>query len=283
MRLKVLSILCLIVSIILSASWAMAEVDGRMIAKLSLAESPMDMCLSKDGRWLYLLTGSGHLLVYSSQGHYNGTLNVGHGFDRVEAGPGQDEVFLLSRKNKNLQLFKVSYTFEIDTSDAPFRGPVNAPVTIVEYTDFQCPYCARLGSTLDRIMQMYPGKIKIVYKSFPLNSHRYSWKAATAAVAAYEKGKFWEFYKMLFDNYSQINDAKLLEIRKFFGFDTPEFETLMNSVKIRTRVAEDREEGRKLGVDGTPTVFINGKRLKNKRPEGFKEAIDAELKSGRDK
>jgi protein-disulfide isomerase len=278
MRLKVLSILLLMISMTLPASKGMADVNGQIVSKLTLAETPLDMRLSRDGNWLYLLTASGNLLIYSSQGNYNGKISVGQGFDQIEAGPTQAEVYLLSRKNKSIQVFEVSYTFGIDISASPFKGPADAPVVIAEFTDFQCPYCARLGSTLDQIMKMYPGKIKIVYKSFPLNSHKYSWKAATAAVAANEKGKFWEFYKLLFDNYNQINDAKLVEIRRLLGFDTPEFEALMDSAKIRERVAKDREEGLKLGVNGTPTVFINGKRLKNKRPEGFKEAIDAALK-----
>jgi protein-disulfide isomerase len=278
MRIKVLSVLIILITISIPTTRGMADVDGQMVSKLTLAETPLDMRLSRDGQWLYLLTGSGNLLIYTSQGNYNGKINVGQGFDQIEAGPTQAEVYLLSRKNKSIQVYAVSYAFDIDISASPYKGPADAPVVIAEYTDFQCHYCARLGSTLDQMMKLYPGKIKIVYKSFPLNSHKYAWKAATAAVAANEKGKFWEFYKLLFDNYNQINDAKLLEIRRLFGFDTPEFETLMNSAKIRARVSDDREEGIKLGVNGTPTVFINGKRLKNKRPEGFKEAIDAALK-----
>ena len=253
------------------------DVDTQIIAKLTLSESPLDISFSKDGKWLYLLTDSGTLLVYTSQGNFNGKLDVGKNIDRIEAGPTAEQIYLLNRKDKSVQVIEVSYTLDIDTSQSPYKGPADAPIVIVEYTDFQCPYCARLGSTLDQVMQLYPGKIKIVYKSFPLNSHKYSWKAATAAVAANEKGKFWEFYKLLFDHYNQINDAKILEIQKLLGLDTPDFNALMNSPKIRGRVAQDREEGLEFGVSGTPTVFINGKRLKNKRPEGFKAAIDAEL------
>ncbi len=278
MRLKLLLILIMLFSMTIPASGGMADVDGQIVSKLTLAETPLDMRLSKDGNWLYLLTASGNLLIYSSQGNYNGKINVGRGFDQIEAGPTQAQVYMLSRKSKSIQVVEVSYTFDIDISASPFKGPADAPVVIAEFTDFQCPYCARLGDTLDQMMKLFPGKLKIVYKSFPLNSHRYSWKAATAAVAAHEKGKFWEFYKLLFDNYSQINDAKLMEIRGVFGFDTPEFETLMKSKKVRAKVAQDREEGIKLNVNGTPTVFINGIHLKNKRPEGFKEAIEKALK-----
>jgi protein-disulfide isomerase len=282
MRFKTLLVLILFISVTVAPSAGLADVDGRILAKLTLQVSPLDMSTSKDGRWLYLLTAPGDLLIYSAQGRYNGKIEVGRGFDQVEAGPSENQVYLLNRKEKRLQVVEVSYTFDIDTSQSPFKGPADAPVVIVEFTDFQCPYCARLGATIDQMMKLYPGKLKIVYKSFPLSSHRYSWKAAATAVAANKKGKFWEVYKEIFASYNRLNDAKLKEIRNHFGLDTPEFEALMNSPEIRSRVASDRNEGIQLGVHGTPTVFVNGKRLNNKRPEGFKEAIDNALNaSGR--
>ena len=282
MRFKTLLILILFISATVAPSMGLADVNGRTLAELTLQFSPLDMSTSKDGRWLYLLTAPGDLLIYSAEGRYNGKVEVGRGFDQVEAGSSENQVYLLNRKEKRLQVVEVTYTFDIDTSQSPFKGPTNAPVVIVEYTDFQCPYCARLGSTIDQMMKLYPGKLKIVYKSFPLSSHKYSFQAATIAMAANKKGKFWEVYKEIFANYKRIDEAKLKEIRNHFGLNTPEFEALMNSTEIRSQVASDRNEGIQLGVRGTPTVFINGKRLDNKRPEGFKEAIDNALNaSGR--
>jgi protein-disulfide isomerase len=277
MRFKTLLILILFISVTVSASAGLADVDSRILAKLNLQAAPLDMSISRDGRWLYLLTDPGDLLVYSSEGRYNGKIEVGGGFDQIEAGAKVDQIYLMNRKEKSIQVVEVTYTYDIDTSQSPFKGPVDAPVVIVEYTDFQCPYCARLGATLDQMMELYSGKVKVVYKSFPLTSHRYSLQAATTAVAANEKGKFWEVYKEIFANYNRIDDKKLKEIRNRFGLDTPEFMALMNSPEIRNRVVSDRNEGIQLGVQGTPTVFINGKRLDNKRPEGFKAAIDKEL------
>ncbi len=278
MRLKTLMGLLMTLAIAIPFSTGMADVDWKIKSRLQIDEPPIDMKLSRDGQWFYLLTAPGNLLIYSSQGIFNGKIEVGQGFDHIEAGPTDEEIYLSSRKEKSVQVIEVSYTQDIDTSQSPYKGPVDAPIVIVEYTDFQCPYCARLGDTLDQMMQLYPGKIKVVYKSYPLNSHRYAWLAATAAMAAHEKGKFWEFYKLLFKNYNQLNDAKIAEIRKSFGFDTPQFEALMNSDKIRARVSDDAQEGVRVGVRGTPTVFINGKLLKNKRPDGFKQAIEKELK-----
>ena len=140
MRFKTLSVLILFISVTVAASTGLADnVDGRILAQLTLQVSPLDMSISKDGRWLYLLTDPGDLLIYTAEGHYNGKLEVGRGFDKVEAGPSEDQVYLLNRKEKHLEVVEVTYTFDIDTSQAPFKGPADAPVVIVEYTDFQCP------------------------------------------------------------------------------------------------------------------------------------------------
>ena len=279
MRLKTMIFILIIFTSFLYAVSAFADVDEDTRSELKLKEAPLDMKLSRNGEWLYVLTDSGNLLIYSSRGVFNAEMEVGKGVDQIEAGPSQQVLYLLNRKDKSIQAIDVEYQMAIDISGSPYKGPADAPVVIVEYTDFQCPYCARLGTTIDEVMRLYPGKLKIVYKSFPLNSHKYSWEAATAAMAAYERGKFWEFYKLLFDNYNLLNDAKIMEIRRVFGFDTPDFQTLMNSAGVRDKVTADREEGIRLGVNGTPTVFINGKRLKNKRLDGFKEAIENALKT----
>jgi protein-disulfide isomerase len=279
MRLKTLIALILLIAMPACASAAPAKVDWKIQSALQLQEAPVDIQMSRNGEWFYVLTDSGHLLIYSSEGIFNGRIEVGQAFDQVAAGPTEDTLFLSSRRDKRIETIEVSYTLPIDISGSPFRGPADAPVVIVEYTDFQCPYCARLTTILDQMMQLFPDKLKIVYKSFPLSSHKYSWQAATAAMAAQEKGKFWEFYKQLFANYNLLNEAKIKEIRQKLGLDTPDFDVLMNSAPIRSKVASDRQEGINMGVDGTPTVFINGKRLKNKRPEGFTEAIEKVLKA----
>ena len=97
-------------------------------------------------------------------------------------------------------------------------------------------------------------------------------------MAAHQKGKFWEFHDQLFANSKSLDDNKIKEIRKTTGLDSPEFETLVKSDAVRRKVAEDLQEGQRLGVRGTPTVFVNGKLLKNKTLDGFSAAIDKELK-----
>jgi protein-disulfide isomerase len=277
MRIPILLGLCLLLICNLAATPSLADVDLSIKTEIELDEALSDMKLSRDGKWLYMLTRKGRLLIYSNQGRLTGAFDVGKGFSTIEPGPTQNEIYLLDKVGKKLQIAELNYSCEIDTSESPFKGAADAPVVIVEFTDFQCPYCAKLGDIFKELLKRYPGKLKIVYKSFPLSSHKYAWKAAAAAMAAHEKGQFWPFHDRLFENHDQLNDAKLQEIRKAFGFDTPEFEKLMKSSKVRIKIAEDKKEGKAIGVVGTPTVFVNGKLLKNKRLEGFKAAIDKAL------
>lgn len=256
----------------------LADVDLKIKSELKFETPPVDMTFSRDGQWLYLLLESGELMVYTYQGEMKGKIDVGLGFDAIEPGPLQDEIYLLSRKNNRIQIIEAAPTRGIDVSASPYKGAVDAPVVIAEYTDFQCPYCAKLGETFSQLLKQYPGKIKIVYKSYPLNTHQFAWKAAAAAMAAHQKGQFWEFHDRLFEHYKILDDKKIIEIRKEFGFDTPEFEALIKSNAVRRQVAADRQEGQRNGVRGTPTVFVNGKRLKDKSLKGFTEAIDKELK-----
>ena len=243
MRLKLGLSFTLGLFFLLVSSPCFANVELKIKSDLKFETPPIDMTFSRDGQWLYLLFESGELWVYTYQGKKKGMIDVGPGFDAIEPGPRQDEIYLLSRKNNRIQIIEATPTMGIDISASPFKGAADAPVVIAEYTDFQCPYCAKLGEIFSQLLKQYPGKIKIVYKSFPLNNHKYAWKAAAAAMAAHQKGRFWEFHDRLFEHYKTLDDNKIMEIRKEFGFDNPEFEALIKSPQVRRQVAIDYQEG----------------------------------------
>jgi protein-disulfide isomerase len=255
-----------------------ADVDLKIKSELNFENPPVDIAFSRDGQWLYMLFKNGDLQIYTNQGEMKGKVDVGPGFDKIEPGPFEDEIYLLGPKTNKIKIIEATPARGIDISTSPFKGAADAPVVIVEYTDFQCPYCAKLGAIFSKILKKYPGKIKIVYKSYPLQSHKFAWKAAANAMAAHQKGKFWEFHDRLFANSKNLNDAKIMEIRKSLGFDTPEFDELIKSAAVRKKVADDYKEGQRNGVRGTPSVFVNGKRLKDKSFKGFTVAIDNEFK-----
>lgn len=279
MHLRLIRYMALFLAALIFPSICPADVQWETKANLNLKAPPLDMAVSRDGQWVYLLLKGGTLQAYTYDGNLRGSVDVGDGYDQIEAGPREDELFLLGRNTKTVRIIELVPDQQIDTSGAPYKGAVDAPVVITEFTDFQCPYCAQLVATLSQLLETYPGKIKIVYKSYPLNNHKYAWKAAAAAMAAHRKGRFWKFHDRLFENYKTLDDKVIQNIRREFGFDTPEFDALARSPEVRTQVARDRSEGQRIGVRGTPTVFINGKRLKDKTLEGFRKAIDRELKT----
>lgn len=127
------------------------------------------------------------------------------------------------------------------------------------------------------MLEQYPTQVKLVYKAFPLQSHRFSRAAVTAALAAGQQGKFWEFHDRLFKNYSQLSDEKIHEIAESLGLDMAQFEAARRSEKVLSVINRDVQEARRIGVRGTPTIYINGSLLRNRSLQGFRAQIDEAL------
>lgn len=130
---------------------------------------------------------------------------------------------------------------------------------------------------LEQVLEKYPENVKIAFKNFPLQNHKFAMKAAVAALAAESQGKFWEFHDLLFKNYNKLNDQKIQEISLAVGLNQEEYEKKKGDPAIQQKVRQDALEGRQAGVRGTPTVFINGIRLKDRSLKGFQAAIDKQL------
>jgi protein-disulfide isomerase len=162
----------------------------------------------------------------------------------------------------------------------PFFGPEDAEVTIIEYSDFQCPYCASVVPTINQIKEKYGDRVKIVFKDFPLSFHQYAQKAAEAAQCAHEQGRFWEYHDTLFANQGSLGMASLKQYASNLGLNTEQFNRCLDSGKYAAEVQEDFSDGQKAGVSGTPTFFINGKKLVGAQPfSEFERLITDELGS----
>jgi protein-disulfide isomerase len=131
---------------------------------------------------------------------------------------------------------------------------------------------------LDQVIENYMDTVKIVIKNYPLPMHSYARNAAAAALAAYKMGKFWEFSEALYENTYQLSDEKVREIATGLGLNPDEFEKEMKSEKTREKIDRDIIEAEKAGATGTPAVFVNGRRLRDRSLEGFQDIIDTQLK-----
>lgn len=165
----------------------------------------------------------------------------------------------------------------IPIGNSPVKGDKNAPVTIVEFSDFQCPYCAQLLPTLKEVLKAFPKKVKLIYKQYPLPFHAQAKNAAKASLAAGEQGKFWEMHDIIFENFTKLSPEKFVEFAGQIGLDVAKFTADYNSDKYEKQIQEEIALGNSVGVTGTPTLFVNGKRMMRRSLNDFKEAINNEL------
>jgi protein-disulfide isomerase len=147
----------------------------------------------------------------------------------------------------------------VDVGKAPFKGPEGAPLTLVEFADFECPYCAVMSPVLEAIWEQHKGELRYVYKFFPLSAHPHGEPAARAAVAAMNQGKFWEMHDKLFANRDHLEQTDLDQYAKDIGLDLPRFHRDAESQATTDWLAADRKQADALGVQGTPTIYINGR------------------------
>jgi protein-disulfide isomerase len=161
----------------------------------------------------------------------------------------------------------------------PSRGPSDAKVTIVEFSDFQCPFCSRAHDTVEEVMRSYAGKVKLVFRQMPLTQlHPQAMKAAEASLCAHDQGKFWEYHDILFKNQQALQADKLKEYAGQMGLDASKFSACLDGNTKTDVVRADMKDGEGVGVQGTPAFFINGVFLNGAVPiDEFREVIDAEL------
>jgi protein-disulfide isomerase len=160
----------------------------------------------------------------------------------------------------------------------PSRGPDNAKVTIVEFSDFQCPYCGREYPVVEKVMKDYDGKVKLVFRNFPLDFHPFAAKAAEAGACAADQGKFWPMHDKMFGNQEKLTVDDLKGYAKAIGLDSAKFEKCLDSGEKKAVVDEDEKAGQTAGVNGTPAFFINGIFVNGAQPyEQLKQTIDREL------
>ncbi len=184
------------------------------------------------------------------------------------------------KKNAKIAYHIKAPKIPVEEGDNPSIGPKDAPVTIVEFTDYECPFCGRARPVVNQVLKEYKGKVRYVLRDFPLSFHKNSTKAHEAARCAGEQGKFWEMNKMFFENQKALG---LDDLRKYAGdlkLNKDKFNACLDSGKYLKAIQANQEYGEKVGVNGTPAFFINGRMISGARPfASFQEIIEEELAS----
>lgn len=188
----------------------------------------------------------------------------------------------LDKRGLSIEVMKVEMendnkVWDIPDDDSPVFGNTKNPkVTIVEFTEFQCPYCSRIAPTIKDLMDKYPNDIKFVYKHFPLSFHANAKSAAAAGIAAQKQGKFWEFRYALAPHFKELSEEMYLQVAKEIGLDLEKFKKdMVLDSAMEARIDKDYRLGVEVGVQGTPNFYVNGKRQDRFSPQMIEDMIKA--------
>lgn len=281
MFIKQLSSLVICVVLSLVALPVRAAVETKTVLSIKSSGSPVDTALSADGRWFFVLTSQGQVEIYDGSGALKETIKTDGPADRITSSPTGDQIFLSDKASGAIKVVAINFIYAIDTADSPFKGADKARVVVTVFSDFQCPYCAKVGPMLDQLLKQYPNDVKLVYKNFPLQSHKLAMPAALAALAAHRQGKFWEMHDKIFENLQGLSEEKLSEFAKGLGLDMDKFAKDSADPQLRQKVQQDTQSGLQAEVRGTPTIYVNGRRVNERSVDGLKAMIDAELQKGK--
>ena len=244
-----------------------------------LPKAALDVAATNDGSKVFVLLKGGEVQVLSPAGELLERLNVVDDAEQLAVSPEGDRLYLTV--GQTLRVVDLASQFDLPDLNSPARGPDNAPVTLTVFSDFQCPYCSRLVPFVDEVLAKNPDKVRIVFKQFPLRMHNFALPAALASLAARDQGKFWPMHDLLFANSSQLSDEKIRSLAQQVGLDLARFDKDRNDKRLREEVQRDMELGQKAGVQGTPSVFINGKLLRDRSMPGVQAIIDREAGRGK--
>ena len=200
---------------------------------------------------------------------------VGNALERYFTKKQQQQVEAQQKAEQQSMEEQFKNPAKIDIGNAAIKGNPNAKITVVEISDFQCPYCRRGSQVMEEVLKAYPNDVKIAFINYPLPFHDQAKPAAIAALAAKEQGKFWEMHDLLFENQQQLGEEAFIGFAGKLGMNVEKFKTDMKSDKLAKQVDEESKKATALGVQGTPGFFVNGVAVRGARPlPYFKEIID---------
>jgi protein-disulfide isomerase len=220
--------------------------------------------------------GKGHSLIHSlkqDSGCKRSLHAAKYAAKLVDSGYTESEVSEELQKRYRDPVVK-----SIDVSRAPRRGPGDAPITIVEFVDYECPHCREAQPFLRQVLEAYPRQVKLFFKQFPLGGHTMARTAAEAAMAANKQGKFWPYSDLVWPKSDVLTAAVLEQIAKEVGLDVPRWRNDMASEAIKNWVGQDKSDGVAIGINSTPSIYINGRRYTGRHDmESISDWIDEEL------
>ena len=252
------------------------DLNWTVQANWSLPAKPLDLVHSLDNKKVFILTADSKVLIFAADGRKLGEMPVEADTVAIDIAPRGEMLYLINGRTNSFTAMDIGFSQQIDITGAPVRGKADAPVTLVVFSDFECPWCAKLEPLLAQLLAANPDTVRVVFKHLPLPMHPQAEPAALAAIAAQRQGKFWEMHDALFA-VQQWTPAAITETATRIKLDMARFQADLNSQETRMQLAKDKADAQAAEVAATPSVFVNGRPVRERSLPALQAMVNEAL------
>lgn len=249
------------------------DLNWSVQASWPIPAKPIDIAQSLDNKKVFVLTADAKVYIFTPDGKQLGVLPVDPNVTAIDIAARGEMLYLINGKTNTYSALDISFNQKIDITGAPVRGKIDAPVTLVVFSDFECPWCGKLEPVLADLLAQNPTKLRIIFKHLPLPMHPQAEPAALAAIAAQRQDKFWEMHDALFQT-ANWTPATIDETAQRLGLNMEKFRADMASQDILMQLNKDRTDAQAADVNSTPSLFINGRPVRDRTPSALQKMID---------
>jgi len=245
----------------------------------TLPTQPLDIAQSLDNKKVFILGADAKVHIFTPDGKKMGEMPVDPNTSAIDIAARGEMLYLINNKSNNYTAIDVSFTQKIDITGAPVQGKIDAPVTLIVFSDFECPWCGKLEPVLKQLLDNNKDKLRIVFKHLPLPMHPNAEPAALAAIAAQKQDKFWQMHDALFQTTAwtpEVIEQTALKI----GLNMEKFKADLNNPEIAMQLAKDKTDAQMADVASTPSMFINGRPVRDRSLPALQTMVNEALASG---
>ena len=252
------------------------DLNWTVQANWSLPAKPLDLVHSLDNKKVFILTADSKVHIFAADGRKLGEMGVEADTVAIDIAPRGEMLYLINGRTNTFTAMDIGFSQQIDITGAPVRGKADAPVTLVVFSDFECPWCAKLEPLLAQLLAANADTVRVVFKHLPLPMHPQAEPAALAAIAAQRQGKFWEMHDALFA-VQQWTPAAVTETATRIKLDMTRFQADLNSQETRMQLAKDKADAQAAEVAATPSVFVNGRPVRERSLPALQAMVNEAL------
>ena len=239
------------------------DLNWSVQATWTLTAQPLDLAHSLDNKKVFILGDDAKVHIFSAEGKKLGELPVDAGISAIDIAPRGEMLYLINGKTKEFSALNIGFTQRIDITGSPVLGRADAPVTLIVFSDFECPHCSKVKPLIHQLLDANKDSLRVVFKNLPLRMHEQAEAAALAAIAAQKQGKFWQMHDALFE-IKEWNPAVIDETAKAIGLDMTKYTADKSSQESRMQLGKDMNDAQIADVSSTPSLFINGRPVKER-------------------